>query len=230
MNNPVLFSWWMHHYSSRCSSCFESSYNLISLGTLRGEGFNFSSEGDLIKVFKEAHVKFQAEHVGNIYMLQNSEITVGGLQLFSASRSKVVKQSKTTMVSSSDVQFCSEGRLGLGGTGTQQGSPNRYSNGRANSHKSCIDQGDRWMIKFRSGLNLFDLIKLRTLWEIWRRGSEMEMKSRVIHLCIDVSTWSMVTILRLECIQVKGEIVKIVTKIHREGRQSFRNQIDLYFV
>ena len=44
-------------------------YNLISLGVLQGEGFSFSSEVDLMKVFKEAHVKFQAERAGNVYML-----------------------------------------------------------------------------------------------------------------------------------------------------------------
>jgi len=38
----------------------ESRYNLISLGALHGEGFNFGSEGDLMKVFNDAHVKFQA--------------------------------------------------------------------------------------------------------------------------------------------------------------------------
>jgi len=32
----------------------------------------------------------------------------------------------------------------------------------------------------------------------------MEMKSRIIQVCIDVSTWSMVTILGLGRIQVKG--------------------------
>jgi len=36
----------------------ESRYNHISLGVLHGEGFNFSSEGDLMEVFKDAHVKF----------------------------------------------------------------------------------------------------------------------------------------------------------------------------
>ena len=46
----------------------------------------------------------------------------------------------------------------------------------------------------------------------------MEMKSRVIQLCIDVSTWSMVGVLRLGHIQVKGEIVKIVTEINCERR------------
>jgi len=50
-----------------------------------------SSKGDLMKVFKEAHVMFQAECVGNVYMLWNSEVTVGGLQLSSASKAVVVE-------------------------------------------------------------------------------------------------------------------------------------------
>ena len=93
-------------------------------------------------------------------MLQNSEVTVGGLQLSSASRSEVVEQSKITMVSNSDVQFYPQGKLGLGGGSAQQGSPDHYSYGGANSHKSCMNQRDRRVIKFRSGLNLFDPIKL----------------------------------------------------------------------
>ena len=75
----------------------------------------------------------------------------------SASKATVVKQSETTMVLSSDVQLYPKERLGLG---TQQGNPDRYSYSGANSHKSCVDQGDCWVIKFRLGLNLFDLIKL----------------------------------------------------------------------
>ena len=71
----------------------KSRYNLISLGALHGEGFNFSSEGDIMEVSKHAQVKFQAERVGNVYMLRNSEVTVGGLQLSSASRSEVMEQS-----------------------------------------------------------------------------------------------------------------------------------------
>ena len=59
---------------------------------------------------------------------------------------------------------------------------------------------------------------------LWRRESEMEMKSRVIHLCIDVSTWSMVAILELGRIRVKGEIVRILTRIRREGRRNFGDQ------
>ena len=58
----------------------ESRYNL-SLGPLHEKRFNFSSEGDLMKVFKDAHVKFQAERVSNVNTLRNSEVTVGGLQL-----------------------------------------------------------------------------------------------------------------------------------------------------
>jgi len=49
----------------------DSRYKLLSLGSLQGEGFSFTSEGDFMKVFKEAHVKFQAEHVGNVYKLRN---------------------------------------------------------------------------------------------------------------------------------------------------------------
>jgi len=44
--------------------------------------------------------------------------------------------------------------------------------------------------------------------ELWRRGSEIEMKSRFVQLCMDPSTWSMVAILKLERIQVKREIVR----------------------
>ena len=58
-----------------------------------------------MKIFKEAHVMFQTERVGNVYMLQNSEVIVSGLQLFSASKAVVVKQSETMMDSSSDVQL-----------------------------------------------------------------------------------------------------------------------------
>jgi len=70
----------------------ESRYNLISFGALHREGFCFSSKGDLMEVFKETHVTLQVEHVGNVYMLRNSEVTVGGLQLSSASKAVVVEQ------------------------------------------------------------------------------------------------------------------------------------------
>ena len=49
----------------------------------------------------------------------------------------------------------------------------------------------------------------------------MEMKPRV-QLCIDMSAWSIVVILRFEHIQVKEDIVRIMTQIHREGRRSFQ--------
>ena len=76
----------------------------------------------------------------NVLMLRNSEDTVGGLQLSAASKVTVVEKSEITMVLSSDIQLYSEERLGLG---VQQESPNCYSYGGANSHKSCVDQGDR---------------------------------------------------------------------------------------
>ena len=109
-----------------------------------------------MKVSKEAHVKFQAERVGNAYMLQNSEVKLV-VQLSSALKAKVVEQSETAIVSNSDVQLYPEERLRLD---AQQGSPNHYSYGGANSYKFLMDQRDCWVIKFRSGLNLFDLIKL----------------------------------------------------------------------
>ena len=83
----------------------ESRYTLISLGALHREEFCFSSKGDLIEVSKDAHVMFQAERVGNVYMLQNSKVTVGGLQLSSASKVVIVEQSETMMDSSSNVQL-----------------------------------------------------------------------------------------------------------------------------
>jgi len=87
------------------------------------------------------------------------KVIVSGLQLFSTLEAAVVEQSETTIVSSSDVQLYTEERLGLG---VQQSSPDRYSYGGANSHRSCVDQGDRWVKKFRLSLSLFDLIKLCT--------------------------------------------------------------------
>jgi len=63
-----------------------------------------------MNVSKEAHVMFQAERVGNVYMLRNSDVTVGGLQLSSTSKVVVVEQSKTTMDSNSDVHLYPEGR------------------------------------------------------------------------------------------------------------------------
>ena len=82
----------------------DSRHNLISLGALQRERFYFSSKG-VMKVSKKAHVMFQAERVGNVYMLQNSKVTVDGLQLSSASKVTVVEQLETTMISSSDVKL-----------------------------------------------------------------------------------------------------------------------------
>ena len=89
-----------------------------------------------MEVFKETHVMFQAKRVGNVYMLWNSEVTVGELQLSSASEAVVVEQSETTIDSISDVQLYSERRLGQG---VQQGNLDHYSYGGANSHKSYVD-------------------------------------------------------------------------------------------
>jgi len=75
--------------------------------------YNFSSKSDLIEVSKDIQVKFLAERVDNVYMLRDSELTFGGLQLFSASRLEVVEQSETMMVSISDTQFYPKGKLGL---------------------------------------------------------------------------------------------------------------------
>ena len=56
------------------------------------------------------------------------------------------------------------------------------------------------------------------------RGSEMQIKSRVVQLYIDVSTWSMVAILRFGRKSSQGAIVRIVTEICHEGRRNFRDQ------
>ena len=45
-----------------------------------------------MKVSKEVHVMFQAERVGNVYMLRNSEVAVRRLQLSAASKAVVVEQ------------------------------------------------------------------------------------------------------------------------------------------
>ena len=91
----------------------------------------------------------------------------------------VVEQSETTIVSSLDVQLYPDSKLGLGDADVYE-SPNRYSYGGANSHKSHVDQRNRWVIKFKSGMNLFDLIKLRIPREIyveegvrWRWSQEL---------------------------------------------------------
>ena len=67
-----------------------------------------------MEVSKEAYVKFQVEHVSNVYMLRTSQVTVGWLQLSSASKAAIMKQSETTLVSSLDVQLYFEERLKQG--------------------------------------------------------------------------------------------------------------------
>ena len=62
-----------------------------------------------------------------------------------ASEAAVVEQSETMMVLSSNVQLYPEERLGLG---AQQDSLDHYSDSGASSHKFCVDQGGRWVIKF----------------------------------------------------------------------------------
>jgi len=86
-----------------------------------------------MKVSKETNVKFQAERVDNVYMLRNSKVTVSGLQLSSASKATVVKQSETMIVSSWDVQLYPEERLG---TMRATRKFRRYSYDETNSHKS----------------------------------------------------------------------------------------------
>ena len=93
----------MHTTLQGVRHVLESRDILISLRALQGEGLYFSWKGDLMEVSKEAHMKFQAERVGNMCMLQNLKVTVGGLQLSSALKAAVVQQSETMMVSNSDI-------------------------------------------------------------------------------------------------------------------------------
>ena len=98
----------------------------------------------------------------------------------------------------------------------QQGSPDRYSYGGANSHRSCVDQEDHWVIKFNLGLNLFDLIKM---WTPWGRYREEGLRWRWSQVCSIVRVCEHMEhggYLGLVRIQVKGEIVRIMTWICRE--------------
>ena len=56
--------------------------------------FSFSFEGDLMEVSKEAHVKFQAERVDNVYMLRNSNVTTGGLPNVSTKTNKCTSEER----------------------------------------------------------------------------------------------------------------------------------------
>ena len=134
-----------------------SRYNLISLGALHQGGFQFRSVGGLMEVSKGARVTFAAKLVGKVYELQDSSVTSGGVQISYASKSEVVKQSSCV---SDSVRVDPEGeRSGRCGHDASD-SPARCSDVRAMSHGSRLDKGDRWVIKFRLGLNLFDLTKL----------------------------------------------------------------------
>jgi len=134
-------------------------YNLISLGALHREGFNFNSEGDLMKVFKGIQVKFQAERVRNVYMLRNSKVTIGGMNYHRHQEWRL-----WIFGDYDDFEFgCSilpRRQIRTRQHDAQQGSSDHYPYVGVNSHKFCVDQEDHWVIKFKSGLNLFDLIKL----------------------------------------------------------------------
>ena len=49
-----------------------------------------------------------------------------------------------------------------------------------------------------------------------------EDEVKFVQLRVDASAWSMVAILELGHIQIKGEIVRIVSRIRREDRQKTR--------
>ena len=63
---------------SGCSQHISSNRKMFSSHTSVQER-NFHGKFRYKQVFKEAHVMFQVGRVGNVYMLQNSEVTVGGL-------------------------------------------------------------------------------------------------------------------------------------------------------
>ena len=44
---------------------------------------------------------------------------------------------------------------------------------------------------------------------LWRRESEIEMKSRVVQLCIDVNAWSMVVISDLDVFKSMGRLLGV---------------------
>ena len=110
-----------------------------------------------MEVSKNAQVTFVAKLVGNVYMLQDPMITGGGTQLSSTLKTVVVKPS--SLVLDSAQVDPEERRLGRCGRNASV-SPARCSCVRAKSWKSRLDTEDRWVIKFRSDLNLFDLTEL----------------------------------------------------------------------
>jgi len=93
---------------------------------------------------------------------------------------------------------CTSKRLRLG---TQQGSPDRYSYFLCGSRGSLGD-------KAKVGPELIRPNQVvNSMRGLWRRGSEMKVK--FCSMCVDASTWSMVAILGLRRIRVKGKIVRI---------------------
>ena len=51
---------------------FTRKKNLISLGVLDSDGYKFTGQDGVLKVFKEALVVMKAKKVGNIYRLKGS--------------------------------------------------------------------------------------------------------------------------------------------------------------
>jgi len=119
----------------------ESRYNLISLGALHGERFNFSS-----KVILWKFSKCSCEISGQTYQQCLYVVKFEGYSWWIAVILGFKIRSCGTIedygISSSDVQFYLERKLGQSGEGAQHRSPDRYSYGGVNSHKSCVDQGD----------------------------------------------------------------------------------------
>jgi len=117
----------------------ESRYSIISLGALHEEGFNLNFEGDLMKVFKDAQVKFLAERVGNIYSCE-----IRRLQLVHCNypRSKLGGCGIIEDYDGFELRclVLLRRHMGLGGADTKQENQDHYSCIRANSHKFCVDQ------------------------------------------------------------------------------------------
>jgi len=108
--------------------------------------------------------------------------------------------------------------------GPTQGNPDRYSYSGENYHKSYINQGDRWVIKFRLGLNLFDLINWLTPLggyeeEIvrWRWSQDLFCSWMRAH-----GAWWL--FLDLDIFESRERLLGFVTGICREGRWNFADQ------
>lgn len=112
-------------------------------------------------VSKDTHIQFKVKKIGNVYKLQNS----GGGSLHSASSSSSLNseahQEKTPCIKGSRLDVLAHSNdFGSRPIGTQE-SQVLYSFVNMNSSISCLDDSkDCWVNKFRSGLNLFNQIKL----------------------------------------------------------------------